>query len=111
MKTTLLWLLMLNWQPAEITAYCACEKCCGTDSPNITASGYRIQPNDKFVAAQKSVPFGTKIFIPNYGWTIVRDRGGAIKGNRLDVFFDSHTAALQWGRVKTQVIFVKNPQK
>lgn len=107
MKSTLIWLMLLNWQPAEITAYCACVKCCGAESPNITASGYQIQPNDKFVAAPKSVPFGTKIFIPNYGWTIVRDRGGAIKCNRLDVFFNNHVDALQWGRVKIQVLWVK----
>ena len=43
--------------------------------------------------------FGTKMYVPGYGWGIVEDRGGAIKGqNRLDIFFRSHGRANKWGR-------------
>ncbi len=38
-------------------------------------------------------------YVPGYGWGRVEDKGGAIKGEaRLDLFFHSHEAALQWGR-------------
>ena len=52
-------------------------------------------------------PFGTRMFIPDYGWGVVQDRGGAIQGpNRLDIFFDSHQEALRWGRQwQTVLIF------
>lgn len=91
----------------EVTAYCACKKCCGPNAQGITASGKYIDYNNgKFVAADTSVlPFGTKLLIPGYDAQPVEviDRGGAIKGNKLDVFYASHEEALQWGRQKIEV--------
>ncbi len=49
--------------------------------------------------------FGTRMYVPGWGWGVVEDRGGAIKGpTRIDLFFDNHDDALQWGRRKVQVI-------
>jgi len=45
------------------------------------------------------IPPRTRIYIPGYGWGRVEDKGSAIKGpQRLDLFFNSHKEALQWGR-------------
>ncbi len=53
-------------------------------------------------------PFGTRMYIPGYGYGVVEDRGGAIKGaKRLDLYYDSHNEALQWGRKKVKVTFLK----
>lgn len=53
-------------------------------------------------------PFGTKMYVPGYGWGRVEDRGGAIKGpHRIDLYFDSHNDALQWGRRKVRVEIYK----
>ena len=53
----------------------------------------------RFAAADTSVlPFGTVLSVPGYGRCVVEDRGAAIKGNRLDLFFDGHDKALLWGR-------------
>ena len=94
----------------EVTAYCACKKCCGPNAQGITASGKRVSYNDgKFVAADTSVlPFGTKLLIPGYHGEPVEviDRGGAIKGNKLDVFYASHDEALIWGRQSIPVTVV-----
>ena len=57
-------------------------------------------PGDTFVAADGRYPFDTEMLIPGYSNSQpvkVLDRGGAIKGNRLDVFFATHEEALQWG--------------
>lgn len=81
----------------KVTAYCPCSKCCGRWSDGVTANGHKIQPGDKFVAAPKQVPFGTILIIPEYGVVPVLDRGGAIKNNKLDVFFPTHQEALNWG--------------
>jgi len=57
-------------------------------------------PRDGTVAADtRYYRFGTKMYVPGYGPGVVEDRGGAIKGpDRIDVFFDSHSDALEWGR-------------
>jgi 3D (Asp-Asp-Asp) domain-containing protein len=87
----------------EVTAYCACKRCCGPRAQGLTASGRRINYNGgRFVAADTRVlKFNTQLLIPGYAGgrpVEVIDRGGAIKGNKLDVFFDSHEAARKWGR-------------
>ncbi|MDD4888891.1 MAG: 3D domain-containing protein [Phycisphaerae bacterium] len=82
----------------RVTAYCPCAKCCGAWSDGITASGEPVTANGgRFCAADKSIPFGTMLDIPGYGTVPVLDRGGAIKGDRIDVFFPSHQEALAWG--------------
>ncbi len=91
-----------EWQTVQmrVTAYCPCQKCCGKYSDGVTASGYKIRPGDAFVAADKEYSFGTEMIIAGYknGEPVkVLDRGGAIRGNRLDVFFYSHEEALKWG--------------
>jgi len=84
----------------RVTAYCWCRKCCGKHSDGITANGHRIRLRDTFVAADKMYSFGTEMVIPGYNNSQpvkVLDRGGAIRGNRLDVFFNSHQRAKVWG--------------
>ena len=91
-----------EWESIEmrVTAYCPCPKCCGEYSDGVTACGYKIRPGDTFVAADRRYSFGTEMLIPGYSNSRavkVLDRGGAIKGNRLDVFFATHQEALEWG--------------
>lgn len=86
-----------------VTAYCPCARCCGTYADGRTASGKSIYHHaSMFVAADTRVlPFGANVSVPGYydGLPVpVLDRGGKIKGNRLDVFFLSHDRARQWGR-------------
>lgn len=62
-------------------------------------------PHDGTIAADTAYyPFGTRMYIPGYGWGTVEDRGGAIKGaTRIDLYFSSHQEALNWGRKKVRV--------
>jgi 3D (Asp-Asp-Asp) domain-containing protein len=92
----------------DVSAYCPCAKCCEqwADIPvssgkRKTASGHTIHIEDKFVAAPRNYPFGTEMVIEGYaGGKVVKveDVGGAIKGNKLDLFFATHGTALIWGR-------------
>jgi len=86
-----------------VTAYCPCEKCCGRFADGITASCHRIELGDRFCAADKSFPFRVILDISGYGFVPVLDRGGKITGNKLDVFFDTHEEALQWGRQELEI--------
>jgi 3D (Asp-Asp-Asp) domain-containing protein len=96
----------------EVTAYCPCTKCCGPKAQGITASGKRVSYNGgRFVAADtRLLKFHTKLIIPGYADNQpvpVIDRGGAIKGNKLDVYFPSHQTARQWGRRKIDVLVIE----
>ncbi|MBN2272544.1 MAG: 3D domain-containing protein [Sedimentisphaerales bacterium] len=91
-----------EWQTVQmrVTAYCPCEKCCGKYSDGITASGHKIRPGDVFVAADREYAMRTEMIIAGYNNSEpvkVLDRGGAIRGDRLDVFFYTHQEALNWG--------------
>lgn len=107
----------------EATGYCKCKKCCGwkrnwllrpvvASGPSEgkkkkigqTASGTKAEPGT-IAADTNRFPFGTVMYIPGYGYGRVEDRGGAIKGNKIDLFFKTHKQALQWGRrqVETEV--------
>lgn len=84
------------------TAYTAgCAGCSG-----ITASGRPA--GHGIVAVDPSViPLGTKLYIPGYGLAIAGDTGGAIRGNRIDLGFDSYRDALIFGRREVTVYRLK----
>lgn len=77
-----------------VTAYCPCAICCGK-TDGITASGKPARANHT-IAADSRFAFGTQIIIKGKVYT-VEDRGGAIVGNHIDMYFDSHAEARAWG--------------
>ncbi len=78
----------------KVTAYCSCAKCCGKVTGR-TASGTHATAGHT-VAASGQFAFGTKLNINGKEYT-VEDRGGAIQGNRIDIYMNSHAEALAWG--------------
>ena len=78
----------------KVTAYCSCAKCCGKTN-GITASGTQATAN-RTIATPSTFAFGTKVQI-NGTTYVVEDRGGAIQGNRIDVYMNSHAEAIAWG--------------
>lgn len=86
----------------RVTAYSPDERSCGKWADGVTASGYSVYTNGmKLVAADtRLLPFGTIVSIPGYhgGRPVpVLDRGGLIKGRRLDVLYPTHEIARRWG--------------
>ena len=79
----------------KITAYCPCAKCCGKQT-GITASGTRATAG-RTIAASGQYAFGTKLLINGNVYT-VEDRGGAIKGNKIDIYMNSKQECINWGR-------------
>ncbi len=92
----------------RITAYCGGECCCGAwaDENCTTASGAKAVEGVTVAADTSVLPFGTILRIDGKEYT-VQDTGGAVKGNRLDMYFENHEDALKWG-VKTKEVEVKN---
>jgi 3D (Asp-Asp-Asp) domain-containing protein len=89
----------------EITAYCPCETCCGSYADGITASGHIAQEGITVAADTSLLPYGTEIMIDGEEY-IVQDCGGAINGNRIDIFFADHKTALSYGR-QIHEVFVR----
>lgn len=84
------------------TAYCPCKKCCGSGAQGITANGMRARYG--VVAVDKRViPLGTKLYVEGYGYCIAADTGSAIKGNRIDLCYNTHYSALHSGFGHTPV--------
>jgi 3D (Asp-Asp-Asp) domain-containing protein len=94
----------------EVSAYSPTIAECDND-PYTTASGKKVYEGG--IAADLSLyPFGTIMLIPNYNngkpCTVI-DCGGAIKGNKLDVFFFSTDKAIHWGRrrnVQVEILYL-----
>lgn len=80
----------------ECTAYCKGACCCGKWANGYTASG-TIPQAGRTIAAPPEYEFGQEIEIGGITY-VVEDRGGAIKGNKIDIYFDTHAEALQFGR-------------
>ena len=98
------------------TAYCLCKKCCGKtpDNPNYgcTHSGLKIVPGSgmKVIAVDpKIIPLNSKVYVEglngawDYGHAVAADTGSAIKELKIDLYMDTHTEALEWGRRKVNV--------
>lgn len=85
-----------GWVKFTATGYCNCSKCCGKTTGR-TASGTKATAG-RTVAMSSKYSFGTKVEIKGMGTYVVEDRGGAIKGNKIDIYFDSHQEALNFGR-------------
>lgn len=90
-----------------VTSYCGCSSCCGSATGR-TASGAIATPNHT-LAADPSIPFGTKLMINGQEY-VVEDRGGAIKGKHIDMFFSDHSTALKVG-TRNLGIYLKNDEK
>ena len=91
-----------------VTGYSPDERSCGDSADGKTATLHSVFTNGmKLVAADTSVlPFGSMVSVPGYdaGRIVpVLDRGGAIKGSKLDLLFPTYEDARQWGKRKLLV--------
>ena len=83
----------------KATAYTA--DCEGGTGVTYTGIDLKANPNQKVIAVDPSViPLGTKVYVEGYGHAVAGDIGGAIKGNKIDVFIPSQSEAEDWG-IKT----------
>jgi 3D (Asp-Asp-Asp) domain-containing protein len=110
--------VMVNFPKVGVvaTGYYAGVESTGKDqsSPQygITYSGVKVKRDPlgfSTIAADLHVfPLGTVLYIPGYGYGVVADIGSAIKGNKIDLYYDSiHDVYKQWGKKKVDVYIVK----
>lgn len=91
----------------KLTAYCPCFRCCGK-TDGITATGTTATEGRTIAVDPRVIPYGSSVTIyfadgTSHTYT-AEDCGGAIKENRIDVFFDDHQAAREFG-VQTAYVY------
>lgn len=95
----------------KLTAYCSCAKCCGKwayNRPNgiiYGAIGEELKEGYSIAVDPSVIEYGTEVIIDGKTYK-AQDCGGAIKGNRIDVYFEDHNDALNFG-VQHKEVFVK----
>lgn len=82
----------------KTTAYCGCSKCCGkwADEDATTASGAKAVQGVTIAADTDVLPFGTQVEIDGKVYT-VQDTGSAVTGNTIDIYFEEHADAVNYG--------------
>jgi 3D (Asp-Asp-Asp) domain-containing protein len=89
----------------KVTAYCPCMKCCGK-ADGITATGTVATAGRTIAVDPTVIPYGSQVIL-NGTTYVAEDCGGAIKGNKIDMFFDTHEEALQWGVKYIEGVVIK----
>lgn len=100
----------------RLTAYCSCEKCCGKWAKNrpkdengnaivLGATGEVLKAGRSIAVDPEVIPYGSEVIINGHIYK-AQDCGGAINGNSIDVYFDDHQAAVEFG-VQYAEVFVE----
>lgn len=86
----------------RLTAFCPCKKCTG-DGDGITASGTVATQGRTIAVDPNVIPYGTVVVINGHEY-IAEDSGGKwIQGKEIDIFFESHDEARQFGEQYAEV--------
>lgn len=92
----------------KLTAYCPCSKCCGKwandASVKVGSIGVPLVQGTSIAVDPKVIPYRSSVYIDGHEYK-AHDCGRAIKGNRIDVYFEDHSVALQFG-VQYKEVFI-----
>lgn len=98
-----------DWKKISVvaTAYSLHDDPSGSDGTPETATGTYPKEGRTIAVDPNVIPYGTEVYIPAFNGTfIAEDTGGAIKGNKIDIYMSHGSKARQWGR-QTIEIYVK----
>lgn len=84
------------------TAYCKCEMCCNIWTDSLTKSGTIPHEGWTIAVDPDVIPLGTQVIIDGQIYT-AEDTGSAVKGNVIDIYFNSHEEAERYGRQDRKV--------
>lgn len=72
----------------------------------------RVEGGISTIAVDPTViPMGTKVYIDGYGYAVAADTGTGIKGNKIDVYFNSYKESCDWGLKEVNVKIIAEPGK
>lgn len=88
----------------HLTAYCACADCCGT-ADGITATGTHATQGRTVAVDPDVIPLGSTVIINGHEF-IAEDVGGLIEENKIDIYFDDHQEATNFGNKYAEVFVI-----
>ena len=88
------------------TGYCPCYQC-SEGWGRRTCTGATAQSGHTIAVDPRVIPYGSKVMIGGVVYT-AEDRGGGVKGNHIDIFFDSHSQTRQHGSRSEEVFLLTN---
>lgn len=88
-----------------VTAYCPCYEC-SEGWGNSTATGAIAKQGRTIAVDPKIIPYGTEVVIDGHTY-VAEDCGGVIKGNKIDIYFETHEETIKWGVQKKIVTILK----
>lgn len=98
-----------------LTAYSAGLESTGKDVKHpqygITASGTRVKEGRTIAVDPSVIPIGWWVYIEGIGFRRAEDKGGAVKGNKIDIYFDSSKSADKFGKKKGYTVYLLGPNK
>ncbi|EXX86128.1 hypothetical protein BG53_06555 [Paenibacillus darwinianus] len=77
----------------------------------ITASGAKVKEGRTIAVDPKVIPIGWWVYIEGIGFRRAEDTGSAVKGNKIDVYYDSQKYAMKFGKKKGFTVYVLGPNK
>ena len=89
----------------KLTFYCPCYQCSEGWDHQTSSGAYATEGR---TVACGNLPAGTNVYIEGYGYRVVEDTGGGVRGNHIDIFKESHYECLQHGIKYAKVYLVKN---
>lgn len=89
----------------KVTAYCPCRKCNGNNR-KVARDGTSLVPYWTIATDWSVIPKRTKVRIGDHIWE-VHDTGNGIRGNRIDLCYPTHQAALDWGIRKCEIFVLR----
>lgn len=102
-------------ESVTLTAYTAGVASTGKDEDHpqygITASGTKVQEGRTIAVDPKVIPMGWWVYIEGIGFRRAEDKGGAIKGNKIDVYYESESKATKFGRKSGYTVYILGPNK
>lgn len=87
------------------TAYCPCYKC-SEGWGRQTSTGATATAGHTVAVDPKVIPYGTKVMIDGIVYT-AEDCGGGVKGNHIDIFYDTHSETVKHGVQNKDVYLIK----
>ncbi|WP_174551281.1 3D domain-containing protein [Paenibacillus tianmuensis] len=99
----------------KLTAYSADADSTGKSSGHpqygVTSSGTKVTEGRTIAVDPKVIPMGWWVYIEGIGFRRAEDTGSAVKGNVIDVYFDSSDYANRFGSKKGHTVYVIGPKK